>query len=217
MISSIATVIVASAAAVSAGVISKRGQSISVTPHDQYSSTIGVIGGMINANRVAYWPTYPSCDNICVKVSYQGRSLNLLHIDKSGGAHDISYDAWNYLVSGKSAKESPQTGGGITMEYEDVPADDCKDLLHNDKLPLIAVNGMSYIGGCDKNSWAVKNYEFYNLADTQGTSGWDELCTLDLAVSNQPKCPHTLGGQNKPTGVEVVNIQYGTGKEVKAT
>ncbi|KAF5127266.1 hypothetical protein E5D57_008194 [Metarhizium anisopliae] len=216
MISSIATVIVASAAAVSAGVIPKRGQGISVTPHDQYSSSIGVIGGKINTNRVAYWPEAITCDNICVKVSYEGRSLNLLKIDQSGGAHDISYDAWNYLAFGKSATDSPQTGGGIAMEYETVSAAECADLLTDGKLPLSAANSMGYVGACigEPNSWVAKNYELVNILDPVGKNGWNEICTLDLTVSNQPKCPHTLGEQHSPTGLEVVNIQYGTGKQV---
>ncbi|KAH0591979.1 hypothetical protein MHUMG1_10274 [Metarhizium humberi] len=218
MISSIATVIVASAAAVSAGVIPKRGQGISVTPHDQYSSSIGVIGGKINTNRVAYWPEAITCDNICVKVSYEGRSLNLLKIDQSGGAHDISYDAWNYLAFGESATASPQMGGGIAMEYETVPADECKDLLSDGKLPLSASNSMGYVGACiaEPSSWVANNYELVNILDPVCKSGWDEICTLDLTVSNQPKCPHTLGLPHSPTGLEVVNIQYGTGKQVAA-
>jgi len=218
MHSSIATVIIASAAAVSAGAIPKRSQSASITPHEQYSSSVGVIGGKINTNRVAYWPMGVNCNDICVKVSYQGRSLHLLKIDQSGGAHDISYDAWNYLAFGTSAKENPQTGGGINMEYEFVPADQCKDLLSNGKLPLSAANSMGYVGACiqEPNSWVAKNHELVNILDPVSHYGWDETCTLDLNVSNQPKCPHTLGDQHTPSGLKVTNIQYGTGKEVAA-
>ena len=43
---------------------------------------------------------------MCVKVSANGRSVHLLHLDTSGGAYDISYDAWNYLNIGKSARSS---------------------------------------------------------------------------------------------------------------
>ncbi|OAA34611.1 Cerato-platanin [Metarhizium rileyi] len=218
MLSSIAAVIAASAATVSACAIPKRGQSASVTPHEQYSSSIGVIGGKINTNRVAYWPMGVNCNDICVKVSYEGRSLHLLKIDQSGGAHDISYDAWNYLAFGKSAKESPQSGGGITMNYEFVNADACKDLLGNGKLPLSASNSMNYVASClqDKNSWVAKNHELINIQDPVSHYGWDETCTLDLSKSNQPSCPHTLGDTHSPTGLKVTNIQYGTGKEVVA-
>ncbi|CRK25298.1 hypothetical protein BN1723_018210, partial [Verticillium longisporum] len=86
--------------------------SASITPHDQYSSSIGVLGCKINTNRVAYWPGAPGCDDLCVKVSHGGRSLNLLRIDSSAGAHDISYDAWNYLAFGSSATDAPHMGGG---------------------------------------------------------------------------------------------------------
>ncbi|OAQ61459.1 cerato-platanin [Pochonia chlamydosporia 170] len=218
MIASIATVLVASAAAVSAGAIPKRGQSASITPHDQYSSSIGVIGGKINTNRVAYWPMGVNCNDICVKVSYKGRSVHLLKIDQSGGAHDISYDAWNYLAFGKSAKDEPHTGGGIAMDYEFVDADECKDLMDDGKLPLSASNSMGYVGSCtqDKSSWVAKNYELINILDPVCHYGYDEKCTLDLSVSNQPKCPHTLGENHSPTGLKVTNIEYGTGKEVTA-
>lgn len=217
MLTSIATVILATASAVSA-VPTKRGQSASITPHDQYSSSIGVIGCKINTNRVAYWPMGVNCNDICVKVSYGGRSLNLLKIDQSGGAHDISYDAWNYLAFGKSATDEPHSGGGIDMTYEFVPADECKDLLNDGKLPLSASNSMGYVGSCteDKSSWVAQNYELINMQDSACKYGYDEKCTLDLSVSNQPKCPHTLGSMNTDTGLKVTNIAYGTGKEVTA-
>jgi hypothetical protein len=60
------------------------------TPHDKYSSSVGVLGCKINTNRVAYWPGSVDCNNICVKLSYNGRSVNLLRIDQSGGAYDVS-------------------------------------------------------------------------------------------------------------------------------
>lgn len=47
----------------------------------------------VNTNRVAYWPMSVGCDNLCVKVSNGDRSVNLLRVDQSGGAYDISYDA----------------------------------------------------------------------------------------------------------------------------
>src|SRR3569833_2656431 len=81
------------------------------TPHDSYSSSVGVLGCKINTDRVAYWPGSVDCNNICVKLSYGGRSVHLLRIAQSGGAYDISYDAWNYLQTGKSATTDPITGG----------------------------------------------------------------------------------------------------------
>ncbi|KAG8410317.1 hypothetical protein J3459_017208 [Metarhizium acridum] len=219
MLSSIATVIVALAAAISAErVIPKQGRGISVTPHAQYSSSIGVIGGRINTNRVAYWPYDFTCQDLCVKVSYQGRSLNLLRIDSSGAAHDISYDAWNYLGFGKSATEDPRQGGGIVMDFDVVPDDQCKDLLNDGKLPLSASNSMNYVSKCHQQqpgSWFSNNYELVNINDAISHYGWNEICTLDMnSGENQPKCPHQLADQHTPTGIEVVNIEYGTGKKV---
>ncbi|KAI3528347.1 hypothetical protein CABS02_15138, partial [Colletotrichum abscissum] len=50
-------------------------------------------------------------------------------VDESQGSYDISYDAWNYLVTGKSALEAPATGGGVEMDYEFVEAEECVHLL----------------------------------------------------------------------------------------
>ncbi|RGP58889.1 cerato-platanin [Fusarium sporotrichioides] len=195
-----------------------RASSQSITPHDSFSSSVGVLGCHINTNRVAYWPSEVSCDDICVKVAYGGRSLHLLKIDRSGGAHDISYDAWNYLVFGKSAKDEPHMGGGVQMITEVVPVSECSDLLHNGKLPVSAPNSVNYIANCleQPKSFVAKNYEFINMLDSSCKSGYDEVCTFDLATSNQPQCPHQLGVAHAPTGQKVVNIEYGTGKEVIA-
>ncbi|QUC23429.1 uncharacterized protein UV8b_07670 [Ustilaginoidea virens] len=189
-----------------------------MTPHDQYSSSVGVLGCKINTNRVAYWPGMPDCSNICVKVSYQGRSVNLLRIDQSGGAHDISYDAWNYLAFGKSAKEEPHMGGGITMQFEDVPAAECKHLLDDGKLPLQAAGSMPFLVSClaQKDSWVAKNHQLYNIATATCTLGHDEKCSFTgNNGANQPMCPHMLNDPAK-LNQAVVNIAYGTGKEVAA-
>ena len=53
------------------------------TPHDSYSSSIGVLGCKVNTNRVAYWPGSVDCNNICVSLSYEDRSVNLLRVDQS--------------------------------------------------------------------------------------------------------------------------------------
>jgi hypothetical protein len=217
MLSSIATILIASTTAASAGALPKRGLSAYVTGHDSYSSSIGIVGAKINTNRVAYWPTEPDCDKFCLKVSHEGRSLHLLHIDHSGEAHDISYDAWNYLTFGKYAKEEPHYGGGTTMDYEYVPAEECKDLLHNGKLPFIA-GSPNQVFVCKKpenlNSYTAKNYELFNLNTQSSNTGWDEECILEPGA-NQAKCPHPPD-LNRPSGLKVVNIAAGTGKEFLA-
>lgn len=219
MLAEITTLLAASAAVASASALPKRGQTASITPHDMYSSSIGVMGCHINTNRVAYWPGSVSCNDICVKISYGGRSLNVLKIDTSGGAHDISYDAWNYLAFGKGAHEEPHQGGGINMDWEYRPASECADLLHNGKIPLSAANSMNYVATCvqnEPNSYAAQNYELYNMLDPVCKYGYDETCTLDLNQSNQATCPHQMGSNHTPTGQKVVNIQYGTGAYVDA-
>lgn len=195
--------------------------SASITPHDRYSSSVGVLGCYINTNRVAYWPQSVDCDNICVRVSYGGRSVYLLRIDQSGGAYDISYDAWNYLYTGQSATSHPVSGGGIQMNYEPVPADNCRGLIKtpSGKLPLSAPNSMNYVANCltaKPNSWVARNHELRNILKPTCTLGYDEVCTLNLAVSNQPSCPHQLGVPAVLTGKPVVDILYPTGQQVVA-
>ncbi|KAJ9157464.1 Cerato-platanin [Pleurostoma richardsiae] len=195
--------------------------SVSVTPHDSYSSSVGVLGCKINTNRVAYWPGSVDCNKICIKLSYEDRSVHLLRIDQSGGAHDISYDAWNYLQTGQSATSDPITGGGVDMEYEEVDASECASLINTDgnKLPLSASNSINYVASCisDSSSWVGSNYVLYNIVDSICAWGYDETCTLNLDESNQPTCPHTLGLVTPLTGDSVYNIEYGTGAVVDAS
>lgn len=192
---------------------------ISATPHASYSSSVGVLGCKINTNRVAYWPMAIDCTNICVKLSYDSRSLYLLRIDQSGGAYDVSYDAWNYLQTGKSATKDPIAGGGVAMTYENASASDCKGLIKTDGLPLSAANSMNFLASCleDADSWVGQNYVLYNIADPICSIGYDEKCTLDWAAgANQATCPHTLGLQNELTTDPVYNIEYPTGQKVDA-
>lgn len=212
MLSQIATTLALASAAMATG--------ISITPHAQFSSSIGVLGCFINTNRVAYWPIQPGCDSVCVKVTEpgSGRSVNLLAIDTSGGAYDISYDAWNYLYTGKGAKEAPAMGGGIPADWEQQDMSACADLITtpDGKLPLMAANSINYYTSCSSDSWVGKNTALYNIQTSSCTLGFNEVCTLDLAVSNQPACPHILGAQNPLSGLPVTNIDYGTGAESAA-
>lgn len=196
--------------------------TIPATPHDSYSSSVGVLGCKIDTNRVAYWPDSVSCDNICVSVSYGGRQVYLLRIDQSGGAHDMSYDAWNYLYTGYSATEKPTAGGAISMEYSDVDASECASLIKTkgSKLPLSAANSMDFLASCleQTGSWVGENYVLYNILDPTCLYGYDETCTLDdFPAQNQPTCPHELGDPVLLTGDPVYNIEYPTGKTVMVT
>ncbi|KAH7012159.1 uncharacterized protein B0I36DRAFT_378434 [Microdochium trichocladiopsis] len=205
----------AAATTVPSGVDPRSG-SIWVTPHDRYSSSIGVLGCKINTNRVAYWPSPVSCDKLCVKVTANDRSVTLLKVDQSGGAYDVSYDAWNYLVTGQSARENPAYGAGIVATWEDVDMSQCSDLLAGagGKLPLTAANSMNYVFNCGADTWAAKNYALYNIVDSVCTLGYDELCVLPPpSISNQPSCPNTLGAPVHLNGKSVINIDYGTGHQ----
>jgi len=214
MFFSIAT-IAALAASTSALAIPAKRETISVTPHDAYSSSVGVLGCKINTDRVAYWPSAVDCNKMCVKVSANGRSVNLLKIDQSGGAYDIAYDAYNYLVTGKGAEENPIQGGGVTATYEDVDMSECADLLKtNDKtLAFTAANAMNFVTSCkESNSWVGNHFSMFNIANSACTMGLDERCEYpDLTKGNQPTCPHQLGLQTLLEGQAVSNIAYGTG------
>lgn len=195
--------------------------SVFVTPHDSYSSSIGVLGCMINTNRVAYWPNSVDCTNICISLSYGDRQLYLLRIDQSGGAHDVSYDAWNYLYTGHSATDDPTAGGGIEMQFENVDADKCNHLIHTKKhkLPLSASNSMNYLASCleDSDSWVAQHYVLYNIQDPLCSIGHDEVCDLDWPAANQATCPHILGDNSALTDEPVYNIRYPTGEKVLAS
>jgi len=191
------------------------------TPHDSFSSSVGVLGCKIDTNRIAYWPMVMDCNNICVQVTYNSRSVYLLRIDKSGGAYDMSYDAWNYLVTGEGASQNPTTGGATEMTYQNVDPSNCASLINTpgSKLPLSAANSMDFVASClqQRSSWVANNYLLYNIEDAICSLGYDETCTLDLNVSNQPSCPHTLGLNTALTTNPVYNIQYQTGNKVLAS
>ncbi|SPO00992.1 uncharacterized protein DNG_03741 [Cephalotrichum gorgonifer] len=198
---------------------SKSG-SVWVTPHEQYSSSVGVLGCLVDSNRIAYWPASVDCDNICVRLSHEGREVYLLRVDQSQGAYDVSYDAWNYLYTGKSASKAPAVGGPVAMDFETVDADKCKDLIHTDghKLPLSASNSMNYLASClaDEDSWVAQNYVLYNILDPICSMGTKEKCPLDWPAANQASCPSGLGVPSVLEGEAVYNIQYGTGKMVSS-
>ena len=195
--------------------------TIWATPHDSYSSSVGVLGCKINTNRVAYWPMAIDCTNICVQVTYNSRSVYLLRIDQSDGAYDMSYDAWNYLLTGEGASQKPATGGATEMTYQNVDPSNCASLINTPggKLPLSAPNAMNFVSSClqQSGSWVGNNYLLYNIEDAICSLGYDETCTLDLNVSNQPSCPHTLGLNTALTTNPVYNIQYPTGDTVLAS
>ncbi|KAL5866355.1 hypothetical protein ACKVWC_011396 [Pyricularia oryzae] len=191
-----------------------------VTPHSQYSSSVGVLGCKVDTNRIAYWPGHVDCDKICIKLSHEGRTLRLLHIDSSESAYDVSYDGWNYLMTGEGARESPTAGGAVAMEYREAAADECRDLLHTpgSKLPLSASNSMTYLVNCleKSDSWVAKNYLLYNVLDSLCACGNDETCNLDWPAENQAKCRSGLGTPSV-LNEQVYNIEYPTGRVVSAS
>ncbi|KAI1824712.1 hypothetical protein F4861DRAFT_230635 [Xylaria intraflava] len=191
------------------------------TPHDSYSSSVGVLGCKVDTNRIAYWPGSIDCNRICVSLSYEGRSVKLLRVDSSQGANDVSYDAWNYLITGASATKNPTAGGAIAMQFEYEDPSECADLIHTDghKLPLSASNSINFLASCleQPGSWVAKNYVLYNILDAVCSWGFDEECTLDWPNANQPTCPHMLGDPVALTSDPVYNIRYPSGAQVLAS
>lgn len=191
-----------------------------VTPHESYSSSVGVLGCKINTNRVAYWPSAVDCDNICVSLSYEDRTVKLLRIDQSEGAYDVSYDAWNYLYTGHSATDKPTAGGAIEMEFKNLKASECKSHIKTkgSKLPLSAANSMNFLSSCLANdTWVGNNYLLFNVADPICSMGHDEKCDLDWPDANQADCPHMLGDHSKLESAPVYNIRYPSGERVLAS
>lgn len=188
-------------------------ESISVTPHEQFSSSVGVLGCLIDTNRVAYFPNFPSCEKPCLRLKDKehGREVTVLHIDSSEGAHDISYDAWNYLSTGSSAKDDPTQGAGIEVESEQLSLDDeeCKALLKetDGKIPVMAKSPQ----------WGMEcpdAVEFRNIGTSTCTTGKDEVCKIN---GNMVDCPSgDAAGVAQLDGMTVQNIEYGTGKVVDA-
>lgn len=197
------------------------GGTVWATPHDSYSSSIGVLGCKVDTNRIAYWPGSVDCTNICISLSYDNRKVYLLRIDQSEGAYDVSYDAWNYLYTGHSATDKPAAGGPVEMQYSNEDASKCKDLIHTKgkKLPLSAANSMNFLASClgQEGSWVGDNYVLYNILDSICTLGYDETCDLDWPTANQAKCPHMLGTPQLLSGKPVYNIRYPSGEKVVAS
>ncbi|KAK3504171.1 hypothetical protein B0T13DRAFT_151419 [Neurospora crassa] len=192
----------------------RRGESIGITPHDKYSSSVGVLGCKIDINRVAYWPSAVDCNNICVRVTANGRSVTLLKIDSSTGAYDISYDAYAYLQNGVGAAGGAALGGAVAATYEFVSPEECRPLIKtpDGKLPFTAANSMNFINSCQGGSWVGNHFQLYNVADARCQWGEDVPCSFpDLAVTNQPDCGagHVLGIQKAlPAEYAVVDIPY---------
>jgi len=152
--------------------------------------------------------------------------VHLLRIDQSGGAFDISYDAWNYLYTGNPAVPGKAVSGGpIEADYQVVPASECASLIRtpNGGLPLAAASSMNYLDSCMRQpgSWVGSNYQLYNINNPVCTYGVDERCTFtkaDLdAGLNQPKCPSGLGLPVALSSQPVYNIKYPTGETYRAT
>jgi len=124
-------------------------------------------------------------------------------------------------VTGEGASQNPTTGGATEMTYQNVDPSNCASLINTpgSKLPLSAPNSMDFVASClqQSSSWVANNYLLYNIEDAICSLGYDETCTLDLNVSNQPSCPHTLGLNTALTTNPVYNIQYRTGNKVLAS
>jgi hypothetical protein len=107
------------------------------------------------------------------------------------------------------------------MQYESVDPSKCTSYIHTPghKLPLSAANSMNFLASClaDSSSWVSKNYLMYNVLDSLCSWGYDETCSVDLTISNQPKCAHTLGNPVTLSGNPVYNIRYPSGQKVLAT
>lgn len=188
----------------------------SITPHEQFSSSIGVLGCYMNSDRAAYLPWWPTCDDFCKKISYQGREVIVAHVDTSGGNHDISYDAYNMLVTGFSAADHPIVGGGVLMNMETIDPSNCASLFTGGKMTFSAPTGSAFPLSCPADSWVGQHHELVNIVTSTCTYGIDEICSVNLY--NQMICPSgSLAGANIPLkNKPVYNRKYGTGVQYVA-
>lgn len=172
--------------------------NVYVTPHAQFSSSIGVLGCKVNVNRIAYWPYFPDCTNMCIKLTFGSRSRTVLHIDQSGRNYDISFDTFQYLLYDSSATASPailNPSSGTNMDYEIVDMSECSDIITSDtgKLSIIAANPNQVISCVSQpDSWIKQNYELRNIRTSDCMYGVDEVCTFD-AVTGTASCPSMVG------------------------
>lgn len=169
--------------------------TVYATPHSQFSSSIGVLGCKVNTNRIAYWPVWPDCTNMCLQLRFGPRTRTVLHIDTSGGAHDISFDTFQYLVFGSSATATPailDAEAGAPIDYAVVDMAQCADIITSDtgKLAFIA-NSPNQVDSCRAaapTSWLAQHYELRNVLSSTCQYGIDEVCTLD-DTTGTASCP----------------------------
>ncbi|GAM90554.1 hypothetical protein ANO11243_085980 [Dothideomycetidae sp. 11243] len=187
--------------------------SATFTPQVQFSSSIGVLGCKVDYNRVAYFPYLPGCDNLCVKVSYGDRSVNLLHIDTSGAAHDISADAFTYLITGQEASASnPVPSTPTEMEWSVISMDNCYGLIWTPdyKLPIIAESPTAVVN-CKANepsSWLANNYTLYNYVNSCCTLGVEDVCEFPSPYYGgaQPTCQLSQLGVQTSANTKCMNV-----------
>ncbi|KAK3402371.1 hypothetical protein B0T20DRAFT_432198 [Sordaria brevicollis] len=199
--------------------------SVWLTPHDHFSSSVGVLGCKTDTNHFAYWPEAISCNDFCIEVSYDGRSALFMHLDNSAGAHDVSFENWNYLETGYPASEKThiKESAGFTATYKTVDPNRCRGLIKTSsgKMPFSAATSINFVANCvlnQPNSWVAQNFELWNIYDSQCNLGHNELCeTPDFKAGfNQAKCGHTLGSQDPLVGQDVWNILYPSGNRSEA-
>ncbi|KAH8743307.1 hypothetical protein F5883DRAFT_424806 [Diaporthe sp. PMI_573] len=197
---------------------------VRVTPHDQFSSTIGVHGCKIDVNRLAYWPYWPDCSGMCINLTHGSRSRTVLHLDVSGSAYDISFDTYQYLAYGSSATASPaimnpDRNGALDIDYKIVDMSECMDIITSEtgRLSFMALSP-NQVNRCinEGDNWVAQNYELRNINDLQCHYGLDEPCTLDL-VTGTANCPSGAGMKVAPLSPPqpVIDLRYPCG--VKAT
>ncbi|PHH72438.1 hypothetical protein CDD80_4541 [Ophiocordyceps camponoti-rufipedis] len=197
----------------------RPGGNMMATAHVQFASSIGVLGCKgVDLSRIAFFPGTPGCDDFCVKVTYGKRSVNLLRIDSSGsapspdnsGTHDMSCQAYDYLVHGTDNKSSCKTGDRTPMSYETVDPRECKHLLKDGVLPISAPSP-NYFVQC-ANSPTFKDgglkLALFNINDSRCEHGIDEECSWSGV--GDPKCPSGLGtGSQRSPGLQISDPSYG--------
>jgi hypothetical protein len=192
--------------------------------HVEYSSSTGVIGCLIDTNRVAYWPGVPPCDDPCIRLAApNGRTIHVLHIDQSQGSFDISMDAFKTLKYGpgwRSINTQPESKwDGVQYEY--VSMKECAGILPNGTLPVVAKSPNKYIecARSEPQSFWATSTQLYDIDDPGCLRGLMQTCEL-LDLDEMPKCENgNMAGfsiQAPLTGVDTVVDITASGESVPA-
>ena len=135
----------------------------------------------------------------------------------------ISMDAYKTLKYGagwESINALPEAKwDGVKYEY--VPMEQCKDILPEGKLPVLAKSPNKYVecAASESQSFWAKNTQFYDIDDTRCLRGVMQKCEM-VPPNNTPTCANGkmagMSGQMPLSGIDTVVDITADGNKVPA-